>query len=254
MKGCFVPVTPQGKLPDAAFIAHGLLGAVLLSGVPNGDGQARIQKRLFPHPGVQRLVIINDSIKNLRIRLERHLRAGSVCGAYNFHLLGDGPPGEFHLIDLTVLVHPYRKPYGQGIHHRCAHAVEAAGDLIAAAAEFSAGVEDCIDHLQGRPAGLGLNVHGNAPAVVGDGDGLPRIDGDRNVLAIPGQGLVNGIVHDLIDQVVQTGDGGGADIHTWPFPDRFQPFQHLDLGSVIFRLDSCISQLVGHKRTSFSKL
>ena len=57
-----------------------------------------------------------------------------------------------------------------------------------------------------------------------------------------------------VNQMVQAGGGGGADIHTWPFPDRFQPFQHLDLGSVIFRLDSCISQLVGHKRTSFSKL
>ena len=132
--------------------------------------------------------------------------------------------------------------------------MEAAGDLVTAATELSAGVKDCIYHLQGWPTGLGLNVHGNAPAVIGDGDGLSRVDGDRNMLAIPGQGLVNGIVHDLIDQVVQTGDGGGADIHTWPFPDRFQPFQHLDLGSVIFRLDSCISQLVGHKRTSFSKL
>ena len=100
--------------------------------------------------------------------------------------------------------------------------MEAAGDLIAAAAKFPSGMQDGIDHLQGRAASLRLNIHGNAPSVVGDGDGLSWIDGDGNMLAVPGQSFVNGIDHDLIDQMVQTGDGGGADIHAGPFPDLVQ--------------------------------
>ena len=49
-----------------------------------------------------------------------------------------------------------------------AHAVQAAGDLVAPAAELAAGVQDGKDHLQGGLAGLGLDVHGDAAAVVHD--------------------------------------------------------------------------------------
>ena len=46
--------------------------------------------------------------------------------------------------------------------------MQAAGDLIAPAAELAAGMEDGKDHLQGGLACLRLDVHGDAPAVVGD--------------------------------------------------------------------------------------
>ena len=46
--------------------------------------------------------------------------------------------------------------------------MEAAGDLIAPAAELAAGVEDGEDHLQGGLARLGLDVHGDAAAIVDD--------------------------------------------------------------------------------------
>ena len=48
--------------------------------------------------------------------------------------------------------------------------MEAAGHLITAAAEFAAGVQNGVNDLQGGPSGLGLDVHGNAAAVIGDGD------------------------------------------------------------------------------------
>ena len=146
------------------------------------------------------LIIINDRIKNLWVRLEGDLCAGVVGAAHNSHLLGDIPPGKLHFIDLTVFVDPHCQPNRQSIDHRSAHAMETAGNLIAAAAKFSSGMQDGIDHLQGRAASLRLNIHGNAPSVVGDGDGLSWIDGDGNMLAVPGQSFVNGIVHDLIDQ------------------------------------------------------
>ena len=83
--------------------------------------------------------------------------------------------------------------------------MQAAGDLIAPAAEFAAGMEHGIHDLQSRTPGLGLDIHGDTPAVVGDGDGVAGIDGHGNMLTVSGQRFVNGVVHDLIDQVVQTG-------------------------------------------------
>ena len=83
--------------------------------------------------------------------------------------------------------------------------MKAAGDLVAAASELAAGVEHGVHHLQGGPPGLGLDVHGDAPAVVGDGDGVPGVDGHGDMRAVPRQSLVNGVVHDLVDQMVQAG-------------------------------------------------
>src|SRR5699024_12287636 len=43
--------------------------------------------------------------------------------------------------------------------------------------------------------------------------------------SVAGQGLVDGVVHDLVDQVVQATLAGGADIHARPLADRLQPFE-----------------------------
>ena len=107
--------------------------------------------------------------------------------------------------------------------------MKAAGDLVAAAAELAAGVKDGIDHLQSRLPGLGLDVHGNTPAIVGNFDNVAVQDGDGDIFTVPGQSLVNGVVHDLIDQVVETGGGGGADIHARTLPHGLQALQDLDL-------------------------
>ena len=126
------------------------------------------------------------------------------------------------------------QPFRQGVDHTGAHAVEAAGDLITAAAELAAGVEDGIYHLQGGLAGLGLDVHRDAAAVVGDGDGVAVVNGDPDLGTVAGQSFVNGVVHDLIDQVVEAAGRGGADIHARPLPYRLQALQDLDLRRVVF--------------------
>ena len=117
-------------------------------------------------------------------------------------------PGELHLVDLPVFMDTDLQPVGKGIDHAGAHAVETAGDLIAATAELTAGVKHGKHNLQSRLAGLGLTIHGNTTAVIGDGDGISFIDGYGNMLTVASQRLVDGVVHDLIHQMVQTGGGG----------------------------------------------
>ncbi len=112
--------------------------------------------------------------------------------------------------------------------------MEAAGDLIAPAAELAAGVQNGENHLQGALAGLLLGVHGDAAAVVGDADHVALFNGHLDMGAEARQGFVDGVVHDLIHQVVQARGGGGADVHARPLPHCLQSLQHLDLGCVIF--------------------
>ena len=96
------------------------------------------------------------------------------------------------------------QPLAQSVDHGRAHAVEAAGDLIAPAAELSAGVEYGEHHLQGRAAGLSLDIHGDSPAVIRDGDGIALVDLHGDLGAIACQRLVNGVIHDLINKMMQT--------------------------------------------------
>ena len=227
------------KFPNAALIVHGVIALLLrLVGrgrtlVRNGDSQTRVQKRLLPHPGMERIVIVNRVLKHLRVGLECHGGAGMVRGAHHGHRLRHMAPGEFHLIDFPVPVHLHRQPFGQGVHHAGAHAMEAAGHLIAASAELAAGMEHGVYHLQRGLTGLGLNIHRDAPAVIHNGDGVALVDGHGDLRAEAGQRLVDGVVHDLVYQMMQSGGRGGADIHTRPLPHGLQPLQHLNFRCVI---------------------
>ncbi len=52
-------------------------------------------------------------------------------------------------------------------------------------------------------------------------------------VAIAGQGLVDRVVHDLVDEVVQAALAGGADVHTGTLADGFQALEDLDRTSVV---------------------
>ena len=236
MQGGLVLVDEGDKLPDAALVAHGLLLLLARAAVGHEDVNAGVQEGLLPHPLVEDLVVVHGVLEHLRVGLEHHLGAGVVGGADDGHFLGDVAPGELHLVDVPVLVHPHLQPLRQGVDHAGAHAVEAAGDLVAAAAELAAGVEDGVHHLQGGPPGLGLDVHGDAAAVVGDSDDIAVQNLHGDGVAVPGQGLVDGVVHDLIHQVVETGGRGGADVHARSLADRLQPLQDLNLGRAVLVL------------------
>ncbi len=75
---------------------------------------------------------------------------------------------------------------------------------------------------------LGVDVHRDAPAVVGDRDRAVGVDRHVDVPAVAGHRLVDRVVHDLVDQVMQPARRRVADVHPGPQPDRLDPFEHPD--------------------------
>ena len=66
-----------------------------------------------------------------------------------------------------------------------------------------------------------------------------------------GKGFIDGVVHNFIDQMVQTGLGGGTDIHTRTLANRLQAFQNLNLRAVIFTFYTWIQPFFVHNKNSF---
>ena len=117
--------------------------------------------------------------------------------------------------------------------------MQAARDLVGVAAvigvvEFAACVKLGHDDLGRRDALFGVDVDGDAAAVVADGNAGIGVDlyGDGGGVAC--QSLVNAVVHHFVDHVVQARPIiGVADIHAGAFADRLQPLENLDgIGAV----------------------
>ena len=120
----------------------------------------------------------------------------------------------------------------QGVDHRRADAVQAAGvDVAVAVAELAAGVQRGQDQFQRRLLVLGVHVDGDAAAVVGDGDGVAGLvqrDGDGVGVAV--EVFVDGVIDDFPDEVVQPLAVDAADVHRRPLADGLQAFEDGDVG------------------------
>ena len=104
-------------------------------------------------------------------------------------------------VALAVTAHRDRQPLGQGVDAGHAHAVQAAGDLVAVVVELAAGVQFGHDHLHRGHAFLGMDVHGDAAAVVAHGDAVVGVQDDGDAGAEAGHGLVDGVVHHFVHQM-----------------------------------------------------
>jgi hypothetical protein len=117
-------------------------------------------------------------------------------------------------VDLAVAPDAQVEPVRQRVDHGHAHAVEAARDLVAVLVELTPGMELGHDDLGRRDALLGVDVHGDAAAVVAHRHRAVGVDLDLHGGGVAGQNLVDAVVHDLVDHVVEArAVVGVADIH-----------------------------------------
>ena len=140
---------------------------------------------------------------------------------------------KFLLIGLILGEHLHGDPPGQGVHHRRAHAVETAGIAIGVIAELAARVELGEDHLHAGDPQLFVDAHGDAPAVVEDRGGAVLIQRHVDLVGVAVGRLVDGVVHDLPQQMVEPLGAGGAYIHAGTHPDRVQALHDRYVGNTV---------------------
>jgi hypothetical protein len=126
--------------------------------------------------------------------------------------------------------------------------VKPARDLVAVVIELAAGVEHRDDDFRRGLAAL-VAVGRDAAAVVDHCERPVDVDRDVDLIAVAGQGLVDGVVDDLVNEMVQAGRAGGADVHRRPLAHGLEPLEHLDLvGGVVLRHGErvqCVGLLAG---------
>jgi hypothetical protein len=133
----------------------------------------------------------------------------------------------------------------QGVDHRDADTVEAAGHRVGPLLELAAGVERGEDRGQGRQLGLGVLVDGDAAAVVLDPDAPVAEEGDLDPAAVARHRFVDGVVHDLPDQVVEALGSGRSDVHGGAAADRLEALEDGDVLGSVRRGGSTVG--VGHR-------
>src|SRR5690242_13382010 len=101
------------------------------------------------------------------------------------------------------------------VHAAHAHAVQSARDFVVRGVEFSARVQRGEHDLRG---GKFFSAHyhvinGDPAAIIDDGDGVINVNGDFDLGGVTGKRFVNGIVHDFVDEVMQSHLAIRADVH-----------------------------------------
>src|SRR5690606_14537981 len=129
-------------------------------------------------------------------------------------------------------------------------AVKAAGDLVGVLVELAARVQHGHDHLDGGLALLRVHLDGDAAAVVHNGDRVVLVDDDLDAVAVAGQRLVDGVVDDLVDEVVKPAHADVADVHGGALADGLEPFEDLDVGGAVLAVRAGRGEGVRGERVS----
>ncbi len=226
---------------DAAGKLEQLLLAVAL--IHQLDANAVVEEGQLAQALGQDVVVELDVAEHLRAGHEVHLGAAPLGRTDLLERRDRVAIAKLHLIRVAVAADGQTQPFGQCVDHRHADPVQPAGDLVGVAVELAAGVQHGHHDLGGRTPQLvvGMDLDGDAAAVVDDADRVVGVDDDLDVVAVAGQGLVDRVVDHLEHHVVQAGAVAGvADVHARPLAHGFQPFQDLDAVGVVVGSGCCI--------------
>ena len=233
-------VEPAHVVDDAAGVAEGLpVGVRVRSGpqVPHPDLQPPVQEGHHLQPLDHRLVPERHVLQHGPVGPEADAGAGAgrAVGRRRRPVHGQGlvelaAVGEAHAVQPPGAADLDLQAPRQRVDHRHADPVEPARDLVAVAPELAAGVQQGHHQLGRRDLVVErMGIDGDAAAVVGDLAGAVGVEGDVDAGAVPGHGLVDGVVDHLPHQMVQAGRAGRADVHAGPLADGFKALQDGDL-------------------------
>ena len=128
------------------------------------------------------------------------------------------------LIDFAVALDLDFQGFCQSVNDGDSHSVKTARNFVRSFIELAPRVELCKHNLGGGDSFRLMNVHGNTAAIVDYCDAIIDVNRYVNLVAITGQSLVNGVIHNFIYEVMKSPFTGVTDVHSWALSDRFQPF------------------------------
>src|SRR5271165_5950575 len=211
---------------DAAGEAEfGFLAAAL---VIERDFQAFVEEGEFAEALRERVIAVDGLTENFGIGVKSDFGAGLARLAGSFELRSGHALFVGLFPDFAFAPDFQVEPVGKRVDDGDADAVQAAGNFVGVAIEFSAGVQDGHDDFGGGLFFGGVHVHGNAAAVVNHSDAVVFVHGDVDLVAESGHRFVHGIVRDFPNQMVQSHFAGGTDVHRGTFADGFDAAKNLD--------------------------
>ena len=221
------------ELHDAVLVKERLRLAVLTL-VRQHDGDARVQERQLAQPMVQNLrLVLGGDRENFRVRQERDLGAGLFGLAYDVEFLRRLALRELDVMHLAIAIDFRLEPDRQRIHALGTDPVQPAGVLVRALAELAAGVQVREHQLDRRHLELLVHVHRDAAAVVLHRHRAVHVDRHLDLVAIPGQVLVDRVVEHLVNAMMQSILVGIADVHPGPLAHGFQALEFVNFGGVV---------------------
>ena len=200
------------------------------------DLQSLCQKCHLAQSGLQSLEIILCHFKHGLIRQEAY-RCTSLAwqtGSNYFQRIAHFSSLISLTIDLTFTVNCNFQPVRQCIYNRCPNAMKSSGYFVSSTAEFSSRMKNSKYHLNCRFSSFMVDACRNSTSIIFHSDRIIHVDRDLDMSAISSQCLINGIIYDLIHQMVQSPEGSIINIHTRSFSDRLKSFQYLNLICSVF--------------------
>ena len=149
--------------------------------------------------------------------------------ADRLHLRGGLSARELLAVHLPVAAYLRYEPLRERVDDGDADAVQAARHLVAVAAELPAGVELREHDGQRRHPLVSDDVHRDARAGVAHRHGIVRMDRHVDEVVAAGEGLVDGVVDHLVDEVMEASRTRRADVHAGSQAHRLEAFEDRDV-------------------------
>jgi hypothetical protein len=136
------------------------------------------------------------------------------------------------------------QPLTEGVDNTDANSMQPSCDFVRFVIKFSTSVKSGKNNLQGTYVSLFMEFNRNAPAVILDGTGAIGVDVDDYIVTITCEGLIDGIIQDLIDQMVQPIKAAVANIHIRSFTYRVNTAEDFYFAGVVSMVLDANSSLV----------
>ena len=206
---------------------------VSLAQVLDGDVDALVQVGQLLEAVRQTFELIHGGVEDGVVGQEGDLGAAVVALADNLHRV-EGLAVGILLDEVLAFAEDFGgEVLGEGVHAGDADAVQTAGDLVRILVEFTAGMQDGHDDLQGGAFLLRMHVGGDTAPVVEDAYRVAFQNFNFNIVAESGEGLIDGVVNHLVHQMVQAAVADITNVHSRTFTHGFKAFQNLNITRTI---------------------